>query len=117
MTAKATLYGIPNCDTVKKARRWLDEAGIDYEFHDYKKSGVDKTKLSTWIKSHGIDVIVNKRGTTWRKLDESVRENLTAAKAVKLLEENTSMIKRPIIEQGKLTLVGFDQSQYSKKLK
>ena len=117
MAARITLYGIPNCDTVKKARRWLDAEGIDYTFHDYKKSGVDSATLSSWIKTHGIDTIINKRGTTWRKLDESKRENLSDAKAVKLLLEHTSMIKRPILENGKITLVGFDQSRYQETLK
>ena len=112
MANTLTLYGIPNCDTVKKARRWLDAEGIDYVFHDYKKSGVDATKLTSWIKTHGIDTIVNKRGTTWRKLDESERDGLNDAKAVKLLLEHSSMIKRPILENGKTTLVGFDQGRY-----
>ena len=117
MAATITLYGIPNCDTVKKARRWLDAEGIDYTFHDYKKSGIDATKLSSWIKTHGIDTIVNKRGTTWRKLEESKREGLNDAKAVKLLLEHNSMIKRPILENGKTSLVGFDQKRYLETLK
>ncbi len=117
MAATITLYGIPNCDSVKKARRWLDAEGIDYTFHDYKKSGVDAAKLSTWIKTHGLDTIVNKRGTTWRKIDDSTREGLTEAAAVKLLKEHTSMIKRPILENGETTLVGFDQNRYLEILK
>ncbi len=117
MANTLTLYGIPNCDTVKKARRWLDAEGIDYTFHDYKKSGVDATKLTAWIKTHGIDTIVNKRGTTWRKLEESQRESLNDTKAVKLLQEHSSMIKRPILDNGKTSLVGFDQERYMETLK
>jgi len=76
------VYGIPNCDTVKKARRWLDENGVDYEFHDYKKLGIDISTLEKWTKAHGWELLINKRGTTWRRLDESDKENLTDAKAV-----------------------------------
>jgi Spx/MgsR family transcriptional regulator len=111
-----TLYGIPNCDTVKKARRWLDDAGIRYEFHDYKKKGITEAKLKAWSKASDWELLLNRRGTTWRKLDETQRENLTQAKAIKLMKEHTSMIKRPVIEGGKTLLVGFDEQTYKEAL-
>lgn len=107
-----TLYGIPNCDTVKKARRWLDNAGISYEFHDYKKKGITEAKLKGWSKESDWELLLNRRGTTWRKLDEAQREGITQAKAIKLMKENTSLIKRPVIEGGKSLLIGFDEGAY-----
>ena len=112
-----TMYGIKNCDTIKKARRFLDSHNIDYHFHDYRTDGVDKKLLQNLIKKHGWESVVNKRGTTWRKLEESKREGLNDAKAVKLLLEHNSMIKRPILENGKTSLVGFDQTSYQDTLK
>ena len=91
-------YGIPNCDTVKKARKWLDAQGLDYAFHDYKKEGADAGKVAAWIADKGVDVVVNKRGTTYRKLTDA--EKLDAAdshKAVALLVQHPSMIKRPVV--------------------
>ncbi len=111
-----TLYGIPNCDTVKKARRWLDNAGIEYTFHDYKKLGITETKLKAWSKEQSWELLLNKRGTTFRKLDESQRENITQTSAIKLMKEHTSMIKRPVIEGGKELLIGFDEASYKANL-
>lgn len=103
------VYGIKNCDTVKKARKFLEEAGVDYDFHDYKKEGVDAQKLTAFLEEFGWEQIVNRRGTTWRKLDdevkESVRDNETA---LVVLLENPSAIKRPIAEADGKTLLGFD---------
>lgn len=107
-----TLYGIKNCDTIKKARRWLDERSVAYEFHDYKAAGVPETQLRQWIDQFGWEVVLNKRGTTYRKLDESIKQSLDAESAVAVLMTNASMIKRPILECGSTTLVGFSASEY-----
>lgn len=110
------LYGIPNCDTVKKARRWLDAQGIGYTFHDYKKEGADPEKLAAWIEAEGVDTVLNRRGTTWRKLPDAEKEGVDAEKAVRLLEENPSMIKRPVVEHGGGLLVGFKEDAWAAAL-
>ena len=110
------VYGIPNCDTVKKARKWLDAAGIGYTFHDYKKEGADPAKLEKWIGAAGVDTVLNRRGTTFRKLSEAEKADIDAAKAVRLLEENPSMIKRPIVEHGGAVLVGFKDADWQAAL-
>ena len=108
------LYGIPNCDTVKKARNWLDARGLEYTFHDYKKEGADPVKLEEWIVAHGLDTVLNKRGTTWRKLsDEEKADAADSHKAVKLLVQHPSMIKRPVVEHLGSSLVGFKEDQWS----
>lgn len=115
------LYGIPGCDTVKKARKWLDAHGIEYAFHDYKKEGADPAKLTEWIAAHGVDVVLNKRGTTWRKLTDPEKEAAADShKAVALLVQHPSMIKRPVAEHlakdGIATLVGFKEDEWSATL-
>lgn len=110
------LYGIPNCDTVKKARRWLDAQGIGYTFHDYKKEGADPEKLAAWIEAEGVDTVLNRRGTTWRKLSEEDKADIDAAKAVRLLEANPSMIKRPVVEHAGGLLVGFREDAWAAAL-
>jgi len=110
---KIQLYGIPNCDTMKKARAWLESQRIDYEFHDYKKSGIERAKLESWIESVGWEVLLNRTGTTFRQLPDAARENLTEAKAIKLMLEQPSMIKRPVLERGKTLLVGFSPEKYA----
>ncbi|MCI5049722.1 MAG: ArsC family reductase [Rickettsiales bacterium] len=113
-----TMYGIPNCDTVKKAKKWLDAQGIVYAFHDYKKSGADKGVLTQACAQHGWEVVLNKRGTTWRKLDEAVQSSVTdEGSAVALMCEQTSLIKRPILVTDKTLLVGFSEDAYTKALK
>lgn len=107
-----TLYGIPNCDTVKKARTWLDKHGIAYAFHDYKKQGIDAATLKRWCTEFGHDSVLNQKGTTWRKLDEAQRANLTQAKAIKLMQEHPSVIKRPLLDTGKRRLLGFSETDY-----
>lgn len=106
------LYGIPNCDTVKKARRWLEANRVDHTFHDYKKEGADPGKLAKWIEAHGVDVVLNRRGTTFRRLSDADKANIDAAKAVTLLEQHPSMIKRPVVEHADGTLVGFRESEW-----
>ena len=112
------VYGIPNCDTVKKARVWLAEQGIEAPLHDYKKQGVPADRLDDWIKSVGWEVLVNRQGTTWRKLDDATKAGVTdAASAKAVMLANPSVIKRPVIEQsGVVTLVGFDPAKYAATL-
>ncbi|MBB98091.1 MAG: ArsC family reductase [Rhodobacteraceae bacterium] len=108
-----TLYGIANCDKVKSARRFLDENGIAYVFHDYRKAGVDAALLERFLEAFDWQALVNTRGTTWRKLDEATRERVTdAASAVAVLVDNPSAIKRPILEAGHQWLIGFDEASW-----
>ena len=102
-----TLYGIPNCDTVKKARVWLDERGIAYAFHDYKKQGADAARIARWVDAAGWDRVLNRAGTTFRKLAEADKESLDPAKAVRVMTANPSAIRRPIVEHPGGLLVGF----------
>lgn len=103
------VYGIKNCDTVKKARKFLEEAGVDYSFHDYKKDGVDADKLASFVNEFGWETVLNKKGTTWRKLDDDVKESITdVASAIALMTENPSIIKRPIVEAETKNFIGFD---------
>jgi len=108
------VYGIKNCNTVKNALDWLKKNKVEFEFHDYKKSGVTASKLTDWSKQVGWESLVNKRGTTWRQLDEAVQNKITNEKAaIALMVEKTSVIKRPLIEDnGKVLLLGFDEAQY-----
>ena len=105
-------YGIPNCDTVKKARTWLEGQGKDYTFHDYKKEGADAGKLASWADQVGWEVLLNKRGTTFRKLSDSDKADIDQAKAVRLMSENPSMIKRPVVEHTGELLVGFKVEEW-----
>lgn len=111
-----TLYGIPNCDTVKKARKWLDAKGIGYAFHDYKKQGADPEKLRRWVDEAGWETVLNRRGTTFRKLDDADKADLDAAKAVSLMEVHPSAIKRPVVECPGGLLVGFDPAEWDTAL-
>ena len=106
------IYGIPNCDTIKKARRWLDSHNVEYTFHDYKKSGVPDKKLKKWEESVGWETLLNRRGTTWQKLDDKIKSNISAKSALKVMFDNPSAIKRPILESGKKLLVGFNEKDY-----
>jgi arsenate reductase len=112
----ATIYGIPNCDTMKKARVWLDAHKVVHDFHDYKKLGIDKPTLESWVKKVGWEVLLNRAGTTFKKLPDADREGLTEKKAVTLMLAQPAMIKRPVLEaKGKLT-VGFKPEIYEKLL-
>ncbi|MEW8500396.1 MAG: ArsC family reductase, partial [Candidatus Thiodiazotropha taylori] len=101
------MYGIPNCDTIKKARRWLDDQGVAYEFHDYKKAGVDEAMLTAWIGQLGWESLLNKRSTTWRQLDEAAKANLDEKQAIQIMLANPSIIKRPLLDDGKQLHLGF----------
>ncbi len=107
-----TLYGIPNCDTMKKARQWLDTHGVEYRFHDYKKSGIDAATLQAWCRQVGHEALLNTRGTTWRKLPETERHSVDAGKALALMQAQPSLIKRPVLLAGKRLLVGFDEAAW-----
>jgi arsenate reductase len=110
---KTVIHGIRNCDTMKKARAWLDAHGVVYDFHDYKVSGVDRGTLEKWVKAVGWGVLLNRSGTTFRKLPDAAKENIDERKAIKLMLEQPSMIKRPVLEQGRTLLVGFIPERYS----
>ncbi len=105
-------YGIPNCDTVKKARNWLDAAGLEYQFHDYKKAGIDEASLRRWCGEAGWDKLLNRAGTTFRKLPDADKADLSEDRAVALMLDQPSMIKRPVLEGGKSLLVGFKPDEW-----
>lgn len=110
------LYGIPNCDTVKKARAWLDAQGVAYTFHDYKKEGADPVKLREWIAAKGWETVLNRRGTTFRQLAGADKIDLDAAKAVSLMQAQPSLIKRPVVAYEGGLLVGFDEREWQRCL-
>jgi len=113
-----TVYGIKNCNTVKSALDWLRKRNIEFEFHDYKSKGISDAKLQSWCKQVGWESLVNKRGTTWRQLDDKVQAKVTnESAAIELMKEKTSVIKRPLIEiKDKVVLLGFDEKEYTTKL-
>jgi arsenate reductase len=108
-----TLYGIPNCDTVKKARVWLDQHGVAYAFHDYKKAGIDQATLQEWVAAHGWEIVLNRSGTTFRALPDAAKADLDADKAIALMLAQPSMIKRPVLAFDGRTLVGFKPELYA----
>ena len=112
------LYGIPNCDTVKKARAWLDEHAVGTRFHDFKKAGVPADRLQAWLASAGWERLLNRQGTTWRKLDDATRAGVTeAASAAALMQAQPSVIKRPVVEWADGTVtVGFDASDFARRI-
>ncbi len=107
------LYGIPNCDTMKKARRWLDDKAIEYDFHNYKKDGVPEQELQAWVAQAGWEALLNRRGTTWRKLDADVRDTIDQASAIRIMLENPSIIRRPVLVSDDTLLIGFNEAEYS----
>jgi arsenate reductase len=109
-----TLYGIKNCDTMKKARAWLDGRGVAYAFHDYKVSGIDEATLSGWARKVGWEALLNKAGTTFRKLEDAQKQGLDERKAIALMLAEPSMIKRPVIDAGGALIVGFKPEDYGK---
>jgi arsenate reductase (glutaredoxin) len=109
-------YGIPNCDTVKKARAWLDERRIEYTFHDYKKEGADPARLAAWSDTAGWEALLNRRGTTFRALPDAGKADIDRAKAIRLMQANPSLIKRPVVEHDGGVLVGFDPAEWERAL-
>ncbi len=118
MAIKATVYGIPNCDTIKKTTEWFKQNKIDISFHDYKKEGISKEKLTTWSKKVGWELLLNKKSTTWRALSPKEQSKITTqATAIELMSKQNSIIKRPVIEAGEKLLVGFDDNILSSTFK
>jgi len=106
------MYGIPNCDTIKKARKWLEAEGIGCVFHDYKKEGANPALLASWAEKVGWELLLNRRGTTWRKLPEDVKEGVDEGAAIRLMVENPSLIKRPVLVTAEGVAVGFKAEDY-----
>ncbi|MGE4355970.1 ArsC family reductase [Halothiobacillus sp.] len=111
-----TLFGIPQCDTVKKARVWLTDRGVGYQFHDYKLAGVPEELLDRWLSEFGWETVINRRGTSWRRLPEAERNAMTTATARAAALKNPSLIKRPILVSDQFTLIGFDPEQWQQIL-
>lgn len=109
-------YGIPNCDTVKKARTWLDAKGRDYVFHDFKKEGADQDLVRAWVNAVGWENVLNRKGTTFRKLEPEQKEDLDAEKAIRLMVAQPSCIKRPVVDHPGGLLVGFDPAEWDAAL-
>lgn len=109
---KITLYGIKNCDTVKKARKWLDNHNVHYQFHDVRADGLDPETLDHWLQSAGWETVLNKRGTTWRKLDTATQENVDENTVSALLLEHPAMIKRPVLDTDGTITIGFNPDNY-----
>jgi arsenate reductase len=109
----ATLYGIRNCDTMKKAWTWLDQRGVAYEFHDYKKAGIDRATLQAWAREVGWETLLNRAGTTFRALPDADKQGLDEAKAIELMLAQPSMIKRPVLAAGGPLMVGFKPEAYA----
>src|SRR5258708_13897472 len=116
MAKSITIYGIKNCDTMKKARTWLESHGVAHSFHDYKTEGIDRPRLVRWAKEVGWETLLNRAGTTFRKLDDADKENLDEAKAIALMLAQPSMIKRPRLALGCKLLVGFQPELYRKEV-
>lgn len=111
-----TLYGIKNCDTIKKARKWLADHGVEYVFHDYRVDGLEQKQLEQWCQELGWEQVLNKRGTTWRKLPDDVKNSIDEISAIKLMLEQPAMIKRPLLESEKKRLLGFKAAEYEQLL-
>lgn len=111
-----TLYGIPNCDKIRAARRWLEDQGIGYLFHDFRRDGLDEARLRTWCGKLGWETLLNRRGTTWRALPPAEREGLDEKRARTLMHAQPAVIRRPVLEAGELLLVGFEPALYEQHL-
>ncbi|SMF43679.1 ArsC family protein [Alteromonadaceae bacterium Bs31] len=108
-----TLYGIKNCDSVKKARKWLDKHNLAYVFHDFRDHGLDQKTLSSWLTTLGVEQVINKRSTTWKQLDDIDKQKVLAGKALAITLANPTLIKRPVLDTGETLLVGFSEENYS----
>ena len=116
MTKSTIIYGIKNCDTMRKARAWLDSHGVGYDFHDYKSEGISKAKLQGWTDEVGWETLLNRAGTTFRKLPDADKQGLNERKAIALMLAQPSMIKRPVLDTGRKLLVGFKPEIYQKEV-
>ena len=112
-----TVYGIKNCDTVKKACKWLEKNNLDYQFHDFRKDGLTQSKIKQWFNSVDWEILLNRRGTTWHKLSDADKDSVNKTRAVKLMAEQPTLIKRPVIEYKKQVLVGFTEETYKQTFK
>ncbi len=112
-----TLYGIPNCDTVRKARRWLDSHTIDYQFHDFREQGLDAETVAQWLEALGWEAVVNRRSTTWKQLDPAEREAMDREAAQRSILEHPTLVKRPVLDTGHDFHLGFSESQYQEIFK
>lgn len=111
------VYGIPNCDTIKKTQQWLSNNNVPFEFHDYKKEGITASKLKEWIKLVGWEALFNKKSSTWKKLKEATEQDVnTATEAIKIMQANNSIIKRPVVEHNGTILVGFTEASFKEQL-
>lgn len=106
------LYGISNCDTIRKARQWLDERALAYEFHDWRKQGLNPVQLRAWVAEFGWENLINRRGMTWRNLPEATRVNMNETLALVVMEDHPSLLKRPILDLGTRRILGFDAEQW-----
>lgn len=113
MSTGPVMYGISNCDTIKKARSWLQANGVEFEFHDFRKQGIDSAVIQQWIDQVGAAVLLNKRGTTWRKLPEQTQQLAETDQLAVLLADNPTLIKRPVLQLGEQINVGFNESTYA----
>ena len=109
-----TIYGIKNCDTMKKAMQWLTDNGVEFQFHDVRKDGLDDNTLLAWEKELGWEVLLNTRGMLWRKVDQNTRDNINRDSAIALMRDNAGIIKRPVLDLGKQRVVGFKADDYAK---
>jgi arsenate reductase len=116
MTAPVTIYGIKSCDTMKKARAWLDSRGVAYRFHDYRVQGVERQLLETWVAQAGWETLLNRAGTTFRKLSDENKSELNRDKAIDLMLVHSAMIKRPVLTAGSTLIVGFSAERYAARL-
>ena len=107
-----TLYGIPNCDTMKKARKWLDQHGIEYQFHDFKKLGLEESLLRGWVKGLGWEILLNRRGMMWRKVPPEIKDSIDEKSAIQLMLETPTIIKRPVLDLDGKLYVGFKAHEY-----
>lgn len=112
MSNAVTVYGISNCDAIKKAKSWLDKEGVAYGFHDYRKQGLDIKLLNQLVAAFGWESLLNRRGTTWRKLPEELKNNIDRKSAIKVMLENPAIIKRPLLDKDKTFHLGFNDAQY-----
>lgn len=107
------VYGIKNCDTVKKARRWLEANGVDFQFHDFRAEGLEQATIESWLENVSWETLLNKRGTTWRKLEDPRKEQLDQSIAIELMLENPTLIKRPVVTNNNDCMVGFKEADYA----
>jgi len=111
-----TLYGIKNCDTVKKAKKWLESHSIEYRFHDFRVDGLSEAQINAWIQELGLDTLINKRSTTWKALNDKTKEGLDEHSALAIILENPTLIKRPLLDTGQQRFVGFKDDIYASAL-